>query len=256
MPTTIKKPEEIELLREGGRRHAEILRKLAEKVAPGVTSQELDDMAQELIKEAGDTPAFLNYRPRGVKTPYPAALCVSVNDVVVHGIPNVNPVTLKEGDIVGLDLGVNHEGMITDAAITVKVGEISPEAEKLVAACKKALNLGIAAARGGMHIGDIGSAIEKVADEKGFFVADHLSGHGVGYKVHEDPFVPNFGNPGEGELLKPGMVLALEPIFNLGTHKVVFDKDEYTVHTKDGKISAHFEHTILITEKGAEILTE
>lgn len=255
MAITIKKPEEIASLREGGRRHADILRQLAEAVAPGVTSDTLNDLAQKLVEEGGDTAAFLNYRPHGVKTPYPAVLCVSVNDVIVHGIPNVDPVTLMDGDIVTLDLGLNHKGMITDAAVTVGVGSIDEDSMRLIRATREALDKGIAAIRPGAHVGDIGDAIETHSYEEGFSIAEDLAGHGVGYHVHEDPFVPNTGEKGGGPLLKPGMVIAIEPMLTIGKGQVKFDRDEYTVRTKDGSRAAHFEHTVLVTEGGAEILT-
>lgn len=252
---TIKTKEDIAILREGGRRHAEILAALSERVRPGVTSAELNDLALELLKERGDRASFLNYTPRGVRKAYPAALCVSVNEVIVHGIPNVNPVTLKEGDVVTLDLGLTHSGLITDAAVTVGVGRISPESQKLIDVCRGALDAGIEAAVGGGRVGDIGFAIDAYVKEFGLSLAEDLAGHGVGYKVHEDPFVPNWGRRGDGPELKPGMVLALEPMVTLGRGRVTFDRDEYTVRTADGSRSAHFEHTILITEGKAEVLT-
>lgn len=255
MSITIKTKEEIELLRESGRRLANVLYKVKDKVAPGVSTKALDLYAQELIKELGDKPSFLNYTPDGVNTPYPAALCVSVNDEVVHGIPTENKV-LREGDIVTIDLGLNHKGMFTDMAITLPVGKISKENQKLIEVTRGALEVGINAAIGGHRVGDIGYAIEKFVEPHGYGIVDILSGHGVGYAVHEDPYVPNFGKPGTGAKLMPGMVLAIEPMLNLGTKNVTLDDDEYTFRTKDGKASAHFEHTILITEKGAEILTK
>jgi len=254
MSTTIKTPEEIELLRESGRRLSVALHKVAEQVRPGVTTKELDMLAQQIIKEAGDTPSFLGYKPGGAHKPYPAALCVSVNDEVVHGIPD--DVILQEGDIVGIDLGVTHKGMITDMAMTVAVGTADPIAEKLMSTTKEALSAGIKAARGGARVGDISYAIEGVAKRSGFAVVEELGGHGVGREVHEEPYISNFGDKGTGPLLKPGMVLALEPIFNEGDRGVSLASDGYTFETSDGKRSAHFEHTILITEGDAEILTK
>lgn len=253
---TIKTEKEIEVLREGGKRHAEMLRKISKRVAPGVSTQELEEYARELIQEAGDTAAFLHYTPRGVRAPYPAALCVSVNDVIVHGIPNVNPILLKEGDIVTLDLGLTHQGLITDAAITVGVGKINAESQRLINATKKALAIGIAAVHAGGHVGDIGAAIQEFARGEKLFLSEDLAGHGVGYSVHEDPFVPNTGIKGRGAELKPGMVIAIEPMLTLGTSKVTFDADEYTARTQDGSRAAHFEHTVVVTESGAEILTQ
>jgi len=252
---TIKTKEDIAILREGGRRHAEILRELAKMVKPGVRSSELEDAARKMITEGGDEPALLNYMPYGAKRPYPAALCVSVNDEIVHGIPNETDKILKEGDIVGLDLGLTHRGLITDATLTVAVGNVSSEVQELLEVTKKALAAGVKAAKGGKRIGDIGNAIARVAASKGYGVVEELAGHGVGYDVHEEPYVPNFGTAGSGPILKPGMVLAIEPMFNLGSKKIKLDKDGYTYRTADGSYSAHFEHTVVITKGGAEILT-
>lgn len=252
---TIKTKEEIQSLREGGKRHAEILAALKEMVKPGVSSQALEDEARRLIAEKGDSSAFLGYQPHGAPRPFPAVLCVSVNDEIVHGIPNEKEKIFKEGDIVTIDLGLVHNNLITDAAITVPVGKISPELEKLLEATKKALGAGIKAAKGGKTVGDIGLAIERVAIAAKVSVVEELSGHGVGYDVHEDPFVPNYGQAGKGEVLQPGMVLAIEPIFNIGSRHIVLDADGHTYRTKDGKQSAHFEHTIVITKGEPEILT-
>jgi methionyl aminopeptidase len=257
----LKSKKDIAILREGGKRHAAILKGLAAMVKPGLSAAELEARARELIAEGGDKAAFLDYKPSGAKRPYPAALCVSINDEVVHGIPNEGGKILKEGDIVSLDLGLIHGGLITDAAVTVPVGKISPELEGLLKATKEALMAGIKAAKGGKRIGDIGNTVSRVGRAsnttapKGYGIVEELSGHGVGYDVHEDPYVPNFGEMGKGEVLKPGMVIAIEPMFNLGTKEVVLDPDGYTFHTADGKPSAHFEHTVVITKSGAEVLT-
>ncbi len=253
---TIKTKEDIAILREGGKRHAFILAELVKMVAPGVTTQALEDEAMRLIVEGGDKAAFLNYKPYGAKRPYPASLCVSINDEVVHGIPNESPKVLKEGDIVSLDLGLVHKGLITDMATTVGVGKISDEAAKLLKVTQEALMLGIKAAKGSKNVGDIGAVIERFVIPFKYGIVEELSGHGVGYKVHEDPYVPNFGEKGTGEKLRPGMVIAIEPMLNLGSRKVKLDKDGYTYRTVDGNISAHFEHTILITKGDAEILTK
>jgi methionyl aminopeptidase len=204
----------------------------------------------------GDIPSLLNYKPQGAKRPYPASLCVSVNDEVVHGIPTENNRTLADGDIVGFDMALTHDGMVVDSAITVPVGKIDVKAKKLLAATEEALYAGIKAARGGMYIGDIGTAVEDVADRNHFSVADELAGHGVGHKVHEDPFVPNFGMPHQGPLLRPGMVIAIEPMLNEGLPEIRHGADGYTILTADGSRSAHFEHTVLITESAPEILTK
>jgi len=219
-----------------------------------VTTQELEDLANELIEKNGDKASFKNYTPTGAERPFPAAVCVSVNDEIVHGIPNENPKTLKEGDIVGLDLGVTHEGLITDSAVTVAVGKIAPEIQELMSVTKKALFVAIEQARAGNKTGDIGAAIEKfVAGRYG--IVEELGGHGVGYSVHEDPTIPNYGKEGTGTELLEGMVIALEPMLNLGGKEIVLDEDGYTFKTADSLPSAHFEHTLLITDGDPEILT-
>ncbi len=251
-----KTPHEIELLREGGKRHAYILAEVAKAALPGVSTFELEQIALRLIAEGGDVPAFLHYKPEGAKRKYPAALCVSINDEIVHGIPNEDPKILKQGDVVALDLGLIHEGMITDSAITVGIGAILDIEKNLISATKESLYAGISAAQGGGHIGDIGAAIEAVAKKAGFAIAEGLSGHGVGYEVHEDPYVPNTGKVGRGELLVAGMVVAIEPMLMLGTGEIVLSKDGYTFKSADGKKSAHFEHTVAITDGEPIILTE
>lgn len=250
----IYKEEEIKIIKEGARRLSAVLKKVAEKVKPGVRTKELDNLAERLIRKGGDEPAFLNYTPDGAKFPYPATLCVSVNDEVVHGIPS-NRRILKKGDIVGLDLGLKHKGFFTDMAVTVPVGKIDKEAGNLIKITRESLFEGIAAAQNGGFVGDIGAAIENFVRPYGYGIIKILGGHGVGKRVHEDPYVPNYGEMGTGPKLVPGMVLALEPMLNEGTDKVFLDNDGYTFKTKDGKRSAHFEHTILITEGKAEILT-
>ena len=251
----IKTKEEIEILREGGRHLATVLYKVKEKVVPGISTKDLDIYAEKLIREMGDEPAFLNYRPEGADTPYPASLCVSVNNEVVHGIPSKNRI-LKEGDIIALDLGIRHKNLFTDMAITVPVGAVSGADLKLMQITEKALQVGIDAAIAGNTIGDISYAIESFIRPHKFGIVEVLSGHGVGRSIHEDPYIPNFGKKGKGAKLAPGMVIALEPMINLGTKNVTIDTDGYTFRTADGKNSAHFEHTILITENGPEILTK
>lgn len=252
----LKTPEEIEIMKEGGRRHSYILSEVAKKVAVGISTQVLEDYARELISEGGDRSAFLHYTPKGAKRPYPAALCVSVNNQIVHGIPNETPLILQEGDVVSLDLGLIHNGLITDSAITVGVGALSEEDKKLIEHTKEALYLGIKEARGGGNVGDIGYAIESFARPLGYGICQGLAGHGVGYKVHEDPFVPNEGRRGAGEKLLPGMVIAIEPMLTLGSSKIVLDKDGYTYKTADGSKSAHWEHTVAITDGEPIILTK
>ncbi len=250
----IKTKEEIKKLREGGKRLATVLYKVKEKVAPGVSTWELDEYACKLITDGGDTPAFLNYRPEGTDKPFPASLCISVNDEVVHGIPN-KKIILKEGDIVSIDLGLKHQGLFTDMAITVPVGEISSASAKLLEITEKSLYVGINEARAGNKTGDIGYAIENFVKRHKYGIVEVLSGHGVGRAIHEDPYIPNFGRKGTGVVLKSGMVVAIEPMLNNGTKHVTMDPDGYTIRTVDGKKSAHFEHTILITEGEPEILT-
>ncbi len=249
----IKTPEQITALREGGRRHAAILEKLRAKTVPGITTGELDAYAHALVQENGDTPAFLNYQPAGAKRPFPATLCVSVNDEIVHGIPNPNRV-LADGDVVSIDLGIWHDGVITDAAITVCVGSCDKKVIDMVAVAERALYAGIEQVCPGNRVGDIGAAIEKVI-RKRYGIVREFSGHGVGVHIHEDPFIPNYGRPGTGALLKPGMVIAIEPMIMLGGDDIIIDKDDWTVKTMDGSRACHVEHTVLVTDDGYEILT-
>jgi len=272
---TIKKPHEIEALGEGGARLAYILGELAKVVKEGAgrSAKEIDELAEKLAVDGGDKPAFLGYKPEGAREPYPASVCISINDEVVHGIPTADKI-FKTGDVVAIDMGLIHKELITDSAVTVIVGgskdggEVKERkgdaldraanvaAKKLVSATKKALDLGIKAARAGATVGDIGFAIEQFVRPLGFGLAEGLAGHGVGYEIHEDPYVPNTGKAGEGPVLKPGMVIAIEPMLTEGSGRVIFEKDGYTVRTRDGKRSAHFEHTIVITEKGPKVLTQ
>jgi methionyl aminopeptidase len=257
---TIKTEKDIVLLREGGRRLARILAAVAAEVRPGISTAALNELAEKLIS-APDTSAFLGYKPKGAPRPYPASLCVSINDEVVHGIPNESPRIVADGDVVSLDLGLIHQGLITDHAVTVGAGTLKPEAEQLLAVTKKALEVGIAAAQAGKKTGDIGWAIQSYVlnqtkpSGRAYGIVEELAGHGVGYSVHEDPFVPNFGKPNQGALLKPGMVIAIEPMLTLGGPDITIDPDGYTVRTADASLAAHFEHTILITETGPQILT-
>ena len=216
----------------------------------------LEEEALRLIYEMGDKPTHLNYRPIGARRDFPAALCVSVNDEIVHGIPNETEKILKEGDIVSLDLSLTHKGLITDSAITVPVGVIDDESKELLKVTKSALNAGIKAAVPGNCIGDIGAAISAVVKVSRFSLADDLVGHGVGFAIHEDPYVPNVGQKGKGEKLTPGLVIAIEPMVNVGSSRIKQTEDDgYTIKTRDGSRSAHFEHTVAITNKGNIILT-
>ncbi len=248
----LKTEKDIELLRESGKRLSAVLTAVSKEVKPGVTTGYLNDFVYKMITDMGDVPAFLNYKPFGADYPYPGSICISVNDEVVHGIGGDR--LLKEGDIVGLDGGVKHKNMISDSARTVAVGKISAEDEELMKVTKEALMAGIKAAKCGNYVNDISKAIEKSIPKK-YGVVKILSGHGVGYKVHEEPYVPNFDDGVKGPKLVPGLVLAIEPMVNHGTDEVYLADDGYTFITKDHKRSAHFEHTILITEGDAEILT-
>lgn len=255
MSIIIKTPKEIEILREGGKRLATVLYKVKEIIKPGVSTLDLNDYAFKLITEMGDEPAFLNYRPEGADSSYPASLCVSVNNEVVHGIPNAKKI-LQESDIVSIDLGLKHNGLYTDMALTAPVGEVSNASTKLIKVTEQALHVGIEVAIGGNKIGDISHAIESFARPHRYGIVEVLAGHGVGRAIHEDPYIPNFGKANIGAKLVPGMVIAIEPMLNNGTKNVILDKDGWTFRTADGKKSAHFEHTILITEGEPEILTK
>ena len=250
----LKTKEEIKILRQGGRRLAEILTRLREKVTPGIATRELDELARELIKQSGDTPAFLNYRLSDWKKSYPAALCISINEEIVHGLPSNRKI--ETGDIVGLDLGLNHQGLFTDMAVTVPVGIVSPVGRQLIKAVEEALAAGIKAARPGQRVGDISSAIGLSIKKAGFKVVEELAGHGVGYKPHEDPFVPNSGQAGTGPELLPGLVIAIEPMATTGRGDIKVGPDGFTFLTRDGKLAAHAEKTVVVTESGVEILTK
>ncbi len=254
MKIIIKTKEEIEILREGGKRLATILKKVGEHVAPGISAYELDQIAEKLIRAGGDEPAFLGYKPEGHASPYPASLCVSVNSEVVHGIPFKEKV-LKEGDVVSIDLGLKHRGLFTDHAITLPVGKISKKDAELIRVSNDALMEGIFSIVPGARVGDIGHAIENFVKPYKYGIVRVLSGHGVGKYIHEDPYVPNFGKKGTGVVLTPGMVIAIEPMLTLGSDNVIVAKDGYTIRTTDGTHAAHFEHTVLITEEGYEVLT-
>lgn len=243
----VKSPREIEQLKNSNTIVAEVFRELRKMVVPGVMTQELDRVAEELILLKGATPAFKGYRN------YPATLCISINEEVVHGIPG--PRKLREGDIVSIDVGVNLRGYFGDAAITFPVGEIDQGAKRLLEATEKALHIGIGMAREGNRLHDISHAIQKWVEANGFSVVRDFVGHGIGRNLHEEPQIPNFGSPGQGPRLERGMVFALEPMVNEGSFEVKILSDGWTVVTTDGKRSAHFEHTIAITDGKAEILS-
>lgn len=247
----IKNQREFEILRKGGKKLAAILNNVARHAIAGVSARDLDALAEALILKAGGTPSFKGYKVIGTPIPYPGSLCVSINEEVVHGLPTDR--VLKTGDIVGLDIGMWLEGLCTDTALTVLVGG---GANKLIDATKKSLEIGIAQIRAGAHIGDIGFAIQKYLESEGFGVVRELVGHGVGRAVHEDPEIPNWGKKGSGLVLEEGMVIALEPMATDGGHEVKLSKDGWTWATRDGSHSAHFEHTVVVTKDGAEILTQ
>ncbi len=251
---SIKTFQEIKILRDGGKILASVLLMVAEKAKPGVATSELDELAEKLIKKADGEPAFKNYKTRDDKIPFPSSLCVSINDEIVHGIPS--PVRiLKEGDIVGLDLGLKWQGFYADAAISVPVGKISNKAQKLLDVAKTALEKGIRVVKKNIFTGDIGFAIQSYVEASGFNVVKKLVGHGVGYGLHEEPEIPNWGNKKTGAVLKEGMVFAVEPMVVAGSGEIYLDKNNWTWKTKDGSIAAHFEHTIAVTKKGCEVLT-
>jgi len=252
----IANEKDKEGLRIAGNHLGTILQTLAKEVRPGVSVVALNDSAEKMILDYGDTPAFLNYKPQGATRAFPATLCVAVNDTVVHGIPTEKNTVLQEGDIIGLDTGLFHDGYIVDSGITVPVGNVNKEAQKLIQVTKEALYVGIEAAQVGNTVGDIGCAIERYVKPYGYGIVRELCGHGVGKEIHEEPSIPNYGKAGTGPILKEGMVIAIEPMFNIGGREVIFESDGYTVRTKDGTLSAHFEHTLIITKNGPEIVTE
>lgn len=264
---TIKTKEEIALLREGGRRLAEILQKLVAATRTGVSTLELDDLAEDLILACGGKPAFKGYRIRETSIPFPATICTSINDEVVHGIPRKNRI-LKEGDIIGIDIGMlwpsealakeasGRKGLYTDMAVTIGVGKISAEAERLIRITREALDMGIRAVKSGAHIGDIGAAVEVCLKKERLGIVRDLAGHGVGHKLHEEPLIPNFGKAGTGLELCEGMVIAIEPMATLRDWRIKLDRDKWTFRTVDGSLAAHFEHTVVVMKNGVEILTQ
>lgn len=248
----LKSASDIDTLKESGKIAHIILAELKEMAKEGVDIRLLDAHARKRAKEYGAYPTFLGYQPEGAEHPYPAAICASLNDVVVHGVPR--EYYLKDGDILKIDMGITYRGLIADTATTVVIGKVSSKIKKLLSATKKALDEGIRIAKVGKHLGDIGYAIERQATKHGFKVLRSLTGHGVGYELHEDPMIFNFGKKGIGPELKEGMVLALEPMFSLSSEDVVQNEDE-SYSSADGSPTAHFEHTIAITKKGPLIIT-
>lgn len=250
----ITSPEQLETLREGGQRLAFILVALKEKTHAGINTGELDAIAEQMMHEAGGEPSFKGYDPHKNGNPFPATVCISMNNEIVHGIPRRDRI-IKDGDIVTLDIGMWWGGLCTDTAITFGVGKISEKAQKLIQITEEALVVGIAAVRAEVHVGDVGFAIQKTLEKNNLTVIRELSGHGVGEAVHEEPFILNFGKKGTGPVLKEGMVIALEPIASLGTWHIRLANDGWTYRTADGSLSAHFEHTLVVTTEGAEVLT-
>jgi len=252
---SIKTPAEIKILKEGGKILASILNEVVFRVKPGVSAKELDNLAYELVTKAGGRPSFLNYSPPGDTKKYPASLCVSINDEIVHGLPTADKI-LKDGDIVSLDLGLEYKKFFTDMAVTVGVGKISKEAERLIDATREALERGTGEMKAGGRLGDYGFVVKDFAQSAGFSVVKELVGHGVGYSPHEDPDIPNYGKKGKGLELKKGMVLALEPMLCEGREDVMLGKDGWVWKTKDGLLSAHFEYTIVVEKGGCKVLTK
>lgn len=248
MSVTIKNASELELMREAGRILATVHDELAKIIRPGISTYEIDQEGERLIRSFGCIPSFLNYEG------YPASICVSVNEEVVHGIPSKKRF-LKEGDIVSLDAGVIYKGYHSDAARTHAVGTISKEAADLIEVTKQSFFEGIKQAKPGNHLHDISAAIGAYAESFGYGVVRDLTGHGIGTHLHEDPMVPNYRQKNRGIELVPGMTLAIEPMINAGTHSVYWLDDDWTVVTDDGKLSAHYENTIVITEDGCDILS-
>lgn len=271
--------EELATIRECGKRLANIVAELKRALRPGMATAELDELAERLILDTGGQPVFKGYRSRRSEPPFPASLCVSINDEVVHGIPRRDR-TLSAGDIVGLDIGMRwpafgrhsdlrrakpasrdgdphiSEGLITDMAVTVPVGAVALPAARLIDATRSALERGVGILKPGIRLGDLGHAIQEAIESAGFSVVQDLVGHGVGRRLHEHPYVPNYGLPGEGEAVREGMVLAIEPMATIGSSSLGLADDGWTWRTRDGSLAAHFEHTVLVMKGGAEVLTK
>lgn len=248
MMTRVKTEAEISAMRESGRMLATVLQILRQKVAVGMSTKDLSEIAKKELMVLGGQPAFLGYFG------FPDVLCVSVNDEIVHGIPSATKI-LKSGDIVSMDFGVTYRGMITDAAISVVVGSQSEQLNKLVTATERALMAGISKVKDGVQVGDVAAAIQTVLDSGKYGIVRDLVGHGVGHELHEDPNIPNYGKKGTGVTLAAGMTIAIEPMATLGGYEIKTDPDNWTIRSRDGSLAAHFEHTVLVTKDGAEILT-
>ncbi|MBI1886146.1 MAG: type I methionyl aminopeptidase [Chloroflexi bacterium] len=247
MPIVLKSEEEIGIMREAGGIVARVLQMLVERLRPGTVEKELDEIARREFARQGVAPTFLGYHG------YPATVCVSVNDEIVHGIPGDR--VIRDGDVVSIDLGCTYRGFVADTAVTVGVGRVSRKAKRLIKVTEECLWRGIAAAREGARLGAIGAAIQERAESQGYSVVREYVGHGVGREMHEDPQVPNYGLPDQGPVLRRGMVLAIEPMVNVGDWRTKRDPDNWTVRTVDGSLSAHFEHTIAVTDGEPQVLT-
>lgn len=248
MYTKIKTPAEIEAMRVAGKMLATVLQYVKNNAKAGDSTKDLANLAAKELKRLGGKPTFLGHEG------FPDVLCVSVNDEVVHGIPRADHI-IGDGDIVSIDFGVTHKGMITDGAVTFVLGEVSPQIKNLVSTTEQSLMAGIDALKDGVRVGDVASVIQKILDRQSLGIVRDLVGHGVGHELHEDPNIPNFGFAGSGPILHAGMTIAIEPMATLGSYGVKVDKDGWTIRTKDGSLAAHFEHTVLVTDRGAEILT-
>ncbi len=253
MMNQIKTPTEIERMRISGRILATVLDRLEADIRPGMTTLELDEIARKELKGLGGNAPFLGYVPGAGTPPFPAVICISVNDEIVHGIPGTR--VIESGDIVGLDFGVEYKGMITDGARTLAVGNITTATQRLLTATSQALSRGISQAIAGNRVGDISNAIETRLRADKLGIIRELSGHGVGHELHEDPLILNYGKAGRGPILQPGMTIAIEPMAALGRSEIVIDDDDWTIRTSDGSLAAQFEHSILITDGEPEILT-
>lgn len=254
MAIRLKTPEEIQTLREGGRRLWGVLQALVREVQPGVSAAAIDRLAEELLSADGGKPAFKNYRSPGGRKAFPASVCISVNHEIVHGAPLASKI-FRAGDVVKVDAGLSWGGLITDAAVTVVVPPVDPEKARLVKATKDALDAAIRAVKPGVRVGEISAAIQRVADRAGFTVVKELAGHGVGYGLHEDPYVPNEGSAKEGPVLEVGAVIAIEPIFSTGGWHLKAGRDGFALESKDGSLAAQSERTVAVVPEGCLVLT-
>ncbi len=260
MPITLKSRSQIEKLRAAGQLVAETYSVLRERIVPGVSTLELDRLAEEFVRSRGALPIYKGYgaikgrRGQLVRPAFPATICIAVNDVICHGIPSAKEV-LRDGDIVGIDIGVLLDGWVGDSCVTFAVGKVAAKTQRLLDGARHSMELGIGAAQAGAHLGDVGAAIQGYAEDEGFSVVREWTGHGVGRSLHEEPTVLHYGRRGSGIKLKPGMVFTVEPMINQGGHETRLMNDGWTVRTTDGSLSAQFEHTIAVSENGPEILT-